>query len=107
MSRKEQIKALILREVRQVLPTDRLRVFLFGSQANRPELKAADIDVGIDAGRRLAFAELLRLKAVLEDSPDMIRSFDVVDFHAADAGFAAIALQNIELIHDDTTRSAA
>lgn len=71
--------------------------FLFGSQAGLPELKRADIDVGIDAKRPLSNLEEILIWAELEDLPTLYK-FDLVDFARVDPGFRKIALNKIEIL---------
>jgi hypothetical protein len=87
MSRKDQIKAIIAREVRAVFGDRELRVFIFGSQAGLPELIPADIDLGLDAGEKLPSELVRRLSHLLNTSKDTLYSFDVVDLHAVERGF--------------------
>ncbi len=56
MTRKEEIKLMIKKVVAGHL-SGSYKLFLFGSQVGLPELKRADIDVGIDAGRPLSLRE--------------------------------------------------
>ena len=72
-------------------------VFLFGSQAGLPELKRADVDVGIEAEKPLSILEESLIFNALEDLPTLYK-FDLVDFKKADENFKKIALKNIEEI---------
>ncbi len=80
-------------------------LFIFGSQANKPKLIAADIDVGIKANKPIEPILLNRIKHLLNDELPSLYTFDVVDFSKVDASFAKIALQNIEYLHHDTSPS--
>lgn len=97
MSRKDEIKALIARTVGYVLGEQKACIFIFGSQANA-SLSGADIDVGIDAGAPIEFDKIRRISYLLNQSPECLYPFDVVDFAAADEGFKQVALRNIERI---------
>ncbi len=80
-------------------------LFVFGSQANRPELIVADIDLGIKATKTIEPKLLSRIKHILNDELPSLYTFDVVDFSKVDASFAKVALQNIEYLHNDTSTS--
>jgi len=97
LTRKEEIKAMIRETVRKHMPNDDYRLFIFGSQANLPELKRSDIDVGIDVGRKLSMSEISRISFELEELPTLY-FFDFVDFYSAQERFKNIALKNIELL---------
>lgn len=73
------------------------RVFVFGSQANRATMKRADIDIGVDVGRKLDSAEYF---ALLDDfaALPMLYPVDLVDFAAVDADFRRLAESDIELL---------
>ncbi len=94
MNRKEEIKSMIKKVVASHLSGD-YKVFLFGSQAGLPELKRADIDVGIDAGRPLSLYEESLIWSELEDLPTLYK-FDVVDFTKVEDNFKKVALNKIE-----------
>ena len=87
MSRKDQIKAIIAREVRAVFGERPIKVFIFGSQAGLPELIPADIDLGLEAEERLPGDLVSRLAHRLNNSDEMLYEFDVVDIHAVPSGF--------------------
>ncbi len=71
------------------------RAFLFGSQANQPELKRSDIDVGIWPEATLSGSTLGAILMDLEELP-MLYPVDVVDFSRARESFRQVALQNTE-----------
>ena len=89
-TRKAQIKALIAREVRRVFGERPIRVFLFGSQAGQPEMIAADVDVGLDAGEPLDHFQLSMLWSNLNESPETLYTFDVVDFQRVGENFRRV-----------------
>ncbi len=91
--------------VQQELLNSDFDLFIFGSQANKKELIAADIDLGIKANRPIALELLSRIKHLLNDELPSLYTFDVVDFSKVDSNFAKIALQNIEYLHHDTSKS--
>lgn len=96
MTRKEEIKSMIRKVVAEHLSGD-YKVFLFGSQAGLPELKRADIDVGIEAEKPLTNREETLIWIELEDLPTLYK-FDLVDFAKVDPGFRKIALNKIEIL---------
>ena len=96
MNRKVQIKEMIKQVIASHL-SGNYNAFIFGSQAGLPELKRADIDIGINAGRPLTCLEESLIWNALEDMPTLYK-FDLVDFNKAEEKFKKIALQNIEMI---------
>lgn len=96
MNRKEEIKSMIRQVTDSYLATN-YSVFLFGSQAGSPELKRADIDVGIEAEKPLSILEESLIWNALEDLPTLY-NFDLVDFKKVGENFKKIALQNIEML---------
>jgi len=80
-------------------------LFVFGSQANRAKLIAADIDLGFRTNRSLELSTLNRIKHQLNNELPSLYTFDVVDFNKVETSFAAVALKNIEILHNDTSKS--
>jgi predicted nucleotidyltransferase len=74
------------------LPHD-ASVWVFGSRAHGPAKKASDLDLLIDAGRRLTHAESLALESAFEES-DLPYSVDLVDVHVVDGYFLETILRN-------------
>lgn len=97
MTRKEQIKAMIRSVVAKYLLDKSYKLFIFGSQANKPELIKSDIDVGIDAGEKLDISILANIHIDLEDLPTLY-FYDLVDFQNIRESFKNVALKNIEEI---------
>lgn len=95
MTRKEEIKHLVRETLARRLAGRSYRAFLFGSQANRPDLKPADIDVGILADEPLPVLLLAQISEDLEELPTLY-PFDVVDFNRVKDSFRRIALQSTE-----------
>lgn len=98
MTRKEEIKQMIVDAVRKHVGDQPVRVFIFGSQANQPELKAADIDVGLDAGQPLEWRKISGIHTELNEYAPTLFEFDVVDFAAVDEKFRRVASMEIETI---------
>ncbi len=103
LSRKDFLNAISLLVQKELINYD-FDLFIFGSQANKPELIAADIDVGIKANKPIEPILLNRIKHLLNDELPSLYTFDVVDFSKVDASFAKIALQNIEYLHHDSSQ---
>jgi predicted nucleotidyltransferase len=97
MSRKEEIKQMIRATCAKHLGTEGYRVFIFGSQANLPELKRADVDVGIDSTRKIRDEEIMHMREALNDM-NTLYWFDVVNFNGVTEEFRKAAMQNIEMI---------
>lgn len=70
------------------------RAFLFGSQANQPELKRSDFDLGWPEAP-LSGRTLGAILMDLEELP-MLYPVDVVDFSRVRESFRAVALRNTE-----------
>lgn len=97
MTRKEQIKQMIKEVVAKHLPDKTYKLFIFGSQANKPELQRADIDIGIDSGEKL---NLMIREQIHQDLQEMetLYFFDFIDFQAVEEYFKKVALSNIEIL---------
>ncbi|TAF73175.1 MAG: hypothetical protein EAZ53_13575 [Bacteroidetes bacterium] len=95
MTRKEEIKNMIRGVVAKYLPDKSYKLFIFGSQANKPELIKSDIDVGIDAGMPLERGMTFDIKDDLEDLPTLY-FYDFVDFQTVSERFKSVALSNFE-----------
>ena len=66
-----------------------VRVWVFGSRATGRAWRYSDLDLAIDAGRRLTLDETARLAEAFSDS-DLPYKVDVLDWHAIDARFRQI-----------------
>jgi hypothetical protein len=97
MTRKEEIIAMIKKTVANHLNGLQYKLFIFGSQSNRSELIKADIDVGIEAERKLDGTEESLIWNDLQELPSLY-DFDFIDFNKADKNFKKIALKNIEVL---------
>ena len=65
------------------------RVWVFGSRATGRAWRYSDLDLAIDAGRRLTLDELAILAEAFSES-DLVYRVDIVDWHAIDGGFRKI-----------------
>jgi len=63
-----------------------VRVWVFGSRATGRAWRYSDLDLAIDAGRRLTLDELAILAEAFSES-DLPYKVDVVDWHAIDDRF--------------------
>jgi DNA polymerase sigma len=97
MERRQQILTWIKEAIAQCLPGISYKAFVFGSQANLPMLKRADIDIGIMADKPINTRQLAALHEAVDALP-MLYKIDLVDFGLVDAAFKAVALQNIETL---------
>jgi predicted nucleotidyltransferase len=73
-----------LAEVRTILATHLppdARIWVFGSRANGRSRRGSDLDLAVDAGRKLTVAETHALIFAFEDS-NLPYTVDVVDLHA-------------------------
>jgi uncharacterized protein len=62
------------------------KVWVFGSRATGRARRYSDLDLAIDAGRRLTLDEAGMLRAAFEES-DLPYRVDIVDWHAVDDRF--------------------
>jgi len=67
----------------------KVKIYVFGSRARGTLKKAADLDLAIDAGRKLTPREEAELKEKFEES-DLPYKVDIVDLHAVSDAFAKI-----------------
>jgi type I restriction enzyme S subunit len=72
-------RRLVLNIVHAHLPPS-TRVWVFGSRATSRARRYSDLDLAIDAGRRITFDEIARLREAFSDS-DLPYRVDVVDWH--------------------------
>ncbi len=85
---------LVLDILRAHAPANTL-VHAFGSRARGRAREYSDLDLSIDAGRRLTLDEMARLNEAFEDS-DLPWKVDLVDWRALDAGFARLIESSLE-----------
>ena len=57
-----------------------VRILLYGSHAKGNALDTSDVDVAIDAGNRLPFEIMLKIKEDIDAIPTL-RSIDIVDYN--------------------------
>ncbi len=58
-----------------------VRIYLFGSRSRGTERIASDIDLALDAGRKLSFLEIERARNVLE-TLNVPEKIDIVDLRS-------------------------
>jgi len=78
-------RRIVLDIAKAHLPSD-VRIWVFGSRANGRARRHSDLDLAIDAGRRLTVDETAILREAFEES-DLPYRVDVVDWHAIGDGF--------------------
>jgi type I restriction enzyme S subunit len=89
-------RQLVLDLIRANLP-QRARAWVFGSRATGRARRYSDLDLAIDAGRRLTLDETARLAETFSDS-DLPYRVDVVDWQAIEDRFRqAIASERVPL----------
>ncbi len=76
----EQQKIKIIALIHAIIPN--ATIILFGSQARGTQVIESDIDLAVDAKRRLELSELGEVMGVLEGT-NLPYSIDIVDLHAA------------------------
>ncbi len=75
-------RLLVLNIVRANLPQS-TKAWVFGSRATGRARRYSDLDLAIDAGRRLTLDEIARLTDAFSDS-DLPYKVDLVDWHDID-----------------------
>jgi predicted nucleotidyltransferase len=75
-------RQLVLDILRANLP-ESAKVWVFGSRATGRARRYSDLDLAIDAGRRLTLDEIARLSEAFSDS-DLPYKVDLVDWHDVD-----------------------
>jgi len=88
---------MIRETFRKHLGDEGYRVFIFGSQANLPELKRSDIDVGIEGKEEYNYSLIFKIKEELNELKTLYW-FDLVDFNNVNEKFKKLATKNIELL---------
>lgn len=78
-------RRLVLDILAAHLPPD-TKVWVFGSRANGRARRYSDIDLAIDAGRKLTCDEAAVLREAFDES-DLPYKTDIVDWHAASDRF--------------------
>lgn len=84
--------AIVRGVLRLYLPAG-AKVCVFGSRARGTTKRAADLDLAIDAGRKLTQQEEMALSTLFEDS-DLPYKVDIVDMCAVSDAFKEIILSN-------------
>ena len=79
---------LIAQEIIKSLPED-IKVFVFGSRAKGTNKRASDLDLAIDAGRKLTKKELSNLENAFDES-DIPYKVDIVDMQNISDSFKKI-----------------
>lgn len=74
----EKIKQKIIAVISALIPE--ARIYLFGSRARGTNGKYADIDIALDAGKRLQARDVDEVKSMFQES-NIIYKIDVVDLY--------------------------
>jgi uncharacterized protein len=75
-------RRLVLNILRANVP-ESAKAWVFGSRATGRARRYSDLDMAIDAGRRLSLDEIARLREAFSDS-DLPYKVDLVDWHDVD-----------------------
>jgi type I restriction enzyme S subunit len=81
-------RRIVLDLLAEYLP-QRVEVWVFGSRATGRARRYSDLDLAIDAGRRLTSDEAAALREAFEES-DLPYRVDIVDWHAIDERFRRV-----------------
>jgi len=95
LKRKKEILRQIKQIVQEELGQDKVKIFLFGSQAQRQTWKPADVDIGIDAGQPVDPDKWVRIVSKIEELSTLF-TFDIVDFNKVEKQFKEVALAKTE-----------
>lgn len=76
-----EVKEKIIRLITALFPDT--KIYLFGSRVGDKHGKYADIDIALDAGRKLTNTEINETKSILSGS-DIKYKIDIVDFNKVD-----------------------
>ncbi len=77
-------KIELLRIINKILPE--CKVYLFGSRARLDHSQGSDIDLALDAGKKIDFKIILDLYNKIEDT-NVPLTVDLVDLHSVDSDF--------------------
>jgi len=98
MKIENKIKQEILKTLFKSINSNECSVFLFGSYARANARQSSDIDVGIVCTYSISFDTILRIKDELNETVNILRDIDLVDFTAnLDPEFKRIALKDIQI----------
>lgn len=91
---RERVLALVARRI----PGATIRVY--GARSREKKVRdSSDLDLAVDAGRKLELEELAELREDFRES-DLPFSVDVVDLHAMDAGFRTLVEADFASLED-------
>ena len=77
MSIREEDKNKIIRLISALQPD--VKIYLFGSQATGTSSRGSDVDIALDAGKRMDRVDVGEIRDVLNET-NILYKFDVVDF---------------------------
>ena len=86
----EQHRQIVLQVLTETLP-DGTQAWVFGSRAKGRARRYSDLDLVIDAGRRLSVDQTAILREAFDES-DLPYRVDLVDWHALDDGFRRLIM---------------
>jgi predicted nucleotidyltransferase len=78
MSIPEEHKTKIINLIKALHPN--VKIYLFGSQATNTAARGSDIDIALDAGKRMDLVEVGEVRDILNETR-IPQKIDVVDFH--------------------------
>ncbi len=78
MSIQEEDKNKIIRLISALQPD--VKIYLFGSQATGKSSRGSDVDIALDAGKKMNRVDVGEIRDVLNET-NILYKFDVVDFH--------------------------
>jgi hypothetical protein len=97
MTRKQEIRIQIRDAIRPFFPAGTVKIVLFGSQANSPELQRADFDIGLISSESIPPSVLTTIREALEDLP-VLYPIDLVEMSKMSTSFQRFALAHSETL---------
>ena len=94
-------RPLVLNILRANLPQS-TKIWVFGSRATGRARRYSDLDLAIDAGRRLSLDELAQLTEAFSDS-DLPYKVDIIDWHNIDARWRQTILTERVVLTEGTS----
>ena len=96
---KESLKNQILEIIFQWLDSEKITVFMFGSQVQNKRVTRSDIDIGILCDGGIEDSKFVNLDECLNRDVNTLRKIDLVDFSRVDKEFRQFAMKDIEIWH--------
>jgi len=90
MSISEEDKNKIIRLITALQPD--VKIYLFGSQATGTATRGSDVDIALDAGKKMVRVAVGEVRDVLNET-NIPYKFDIVDFHGVSENMQKMILK--------------